>query len=448
MKTKPVLAFQNLIYLFLLFAFVLSSKTEAAPAKRLKIHLVRSKVAARPSLSVYKQFQRRKQRPRILINRSVQRYHLYLITIGSGDWLFTYFGHNAIRIYDRQRGTNRNYNFGTFNIDSSFSGGVNMLWSYLQFRLKYWLSTGNYYWSIRRYRWQDRTYRMREILLSKPERERMVAFLRTHARPKNRSYVYHHYTKNCSTKVMDAFSAAIGPSFLDKSRVKRGTTYRKLVHEKMILNPFVMILMDFGMGPPADRLISWKEEMFLPEKLEEYVSAPFWKKRRSKPLVGPVQIIHKRQKAKTVWPLSASNFIYLLGLFLSLLGLALWKTRFFRTWIRIILFFMGLLGVILAFMMWGTNFPEPPGNILILFFHPFHWLIWWWLARKRWDKASAKRQRFIIYYLAAHVVLGLLYLIARMLLPLPYQSNIHYIIFTMSIFGIAASHLRRDERIV
>jgi hypothetical protein len=376
--------------------------------------------------------------------RMGQRYRLYLATMGTGHWLFTYFGHNAIRIHDRQRGTDINYNFGTFSIDPSIAGIWKMLREYLQFSMQYWLSEERYHWSLSRYRHEDRTYWLRELFLTEAEAERLVGHLREHALPQNRNYPYHHYTNNCSTKLRDALALALGKEFLHQAQVKRGQTYRKLVLERMKDNPIVMIGMDFGMGPPADRELTWAEEMFLPEKLDEYVAAAFWQQHRDRALANSETIVYRRQHPPAWWPISPTSFVYLWALCWALLGLALWRSRFFRWWMRLLLLKMSILGFALALMMFGSKFPEPPGNANILFFHPLHLLAWWWLSKRRWPKISSRLRSAVRTYLYLHLAVGLVYLLLKAIGIAPHQVNLHYVIFAMASLGLAAAKLRSD----
>ena len=364
-----------------------------------------------------------------------RRYRVRLLTIGQGDWLFTYFGHNAIRLTDLRLQRDLNFNFGTFGGDNP----AKLVMDYIQFRMRYWLSLAYPGLALRRYRDKDRSYRERDILLTPTESHKLATYLRTHALRKNRFYSYHHYTSNCSTKIRDALLKVIGPSFKEKAMIKRGATYRKLVMQKTRPNPFVMLFMDFGMGPYADRELTWWEEMFLPDKLESYMASTFWKQKRGRPLVSKVNHSYKR-KAGAPWPFEPISLIYLQLMVLAGLGFWLRKGRRFRVWARWVFAWFALLGSILAFMMFLTKMPEPPSNANIILFHPFHWMIWWWASKKRW--ALPEVQQMVRWYLIIHVVLGALYLLLKLVGIVPVQTNMHYIVYAMGLFGLTAWILR------
>ncbi len=397
--------------------------------------------------AVAKPLPRRANKPAVPKRRRFRRpvaNDLYLATMGGGNWLFTYFGHNAIRVRSRRGSSDVSYNFGTFGFPSGFKNGIKALYEYLQFKMKYWLGLHGYRFSIYWYRRQDRDYYIRSIYLTPQENIQLVRYLRWHALPKNKYYRYHHYTNNCSTKVRDALAKFVGPEFKKRAMVKRGRTYRSMVMEKMSPNPIVKFLMDFGMGPMTDVQRTWWEEMFLPERLDEYVSQPFWEKLRGRPLVGPKMQLHIR-RAKLAWwgKVQPSTWTYLFLVLWGLLGLLLWNSRFFRTWIRMSLLVFGLLGAALTFMLTLTKFPEPPGNANIFFYHPLHWYVWWKLGTKRWSASPLWRVR-IRWYFAIHTGGALLYLLLKLLGAVPLQLNLHFILLVAVTFGLTTAQMWRN----
>ncbi len=373
-----------------------------------------------------------------------RRFDLYLATIYDGNFLFTYFGHNAIRMRDRRLGGDINYNFGTFGFDPNFRSIMIALYEYLQFKMKYWLSTISFRSSIKWYRYFDRTYNIRRLNLTTSESRKFAKFLRWHAKEANKYYPYHHYTNNCSTKIRDALLAVLGPEFKKRALVKRSQTYRSLVMEKVRPNPLLAVLMDFGMGPPADRELTWWQEMFLPDRFEEYVAQPWWEKLRGKPLVGEPRFLVKRRTPRawwqTIYPLTWVIFLTVLWM---LGGLALWQSRFFRTWIRSLLLLLGLMGLALLGMMTITRFPEPPGNVNLLFYHPLHFWVWWWMARKRWSLSPLRRTR-LRWYFAAHVIGAVVYLLLKVVGLVPYQVNTHYMVFIILTMGLVTLKLWQE----
>jgi len=356
----------------------------------------------------------------------MRRYSLDLITIGQGDWLFTYFGHNALHLKDYAHARDINFNFGTFSMHNP----IQLIKDYIQFKMRYWVAIESYSYAIRRYTWMNRTFSLRKIFLSNKESITLAKYLYNHAKYENRIYPYHHYKSNCSTKLRDGLALAIGPTFKKYAQQKRGWTYRKHIRDKMRPNPFILLFMDFGMGPMADRPLTWWEDMFLPDQLEAYLAAPFWQKIRHKKLVSTAKIIYKRTKPPS-WNWNVYPLIYGQILLILLLAAFFWKKTKFRFFFRLLMFFVAFLGTILAFMMFATKMPEPPNNANILLFHPFHWWVWWKTSSSRWKLESTPR--LLRHYFMIHLIIGLIYLILKIFSVVPIQTNLHYFIFMLSI---------------
>ncbi len=404
---------------------------------------------AKGSLKKSEKNRKKSRLPRVLAPlkrkrwRPFERYRVFLLTVGPGDWIYSYFGHNAIRVVDRVKRSSYNYNFGTFGFPSDFSGVLKFVWDYLQLDLKYSLSRQTMREMINRYRWQDRDFNMRELLLSPEEKKKLVEYLRWHYREENRDYTYHHYRANCSTKVRDALRVAVGDVFWERAQVKRGATYRKLVLEKVRKNPLLMVGMDFGMGPPADRELTWWEEMFLPEKLEEYAAAGFWRELRGRPLASsPPRILNRRRKAPHKLPFSPPLFIYLLAVSIGLIGLGLVGRPRFSLWSTSTLTLFALSGSGLLFLIFLSEFPTPKGNANAFFFHPLH-LLPLFLMRKR--PLSPGKKRFLTLYFVLHSVGIALYLLLRFLRLVPPQENFHYLFLAAVVFIIFLIEIRRGE---
>lgn len=376
-----------------------------------------------------------------LPKRSLNRYEIYLLTVSPGDWLYTYFGHNALRVVDLITGRDYTYNFGTFSIPPSFKGVLKFAWEYLQLRNQYWLSRSELGELLRKYRRQDRTVSMRKLNLSPRESRALAKELFRLYRPKNRAYYYHHYRANCSTKVRDLLALAVGPLFRERAQVKRGETYRKLVLKKVRKNPLLMLGMDFGMGPPADRPLSRWEEMFLPERVEEYVAAKFWRKERGRPLASTARILYRRMGKEPSLFFSPQLFILAFALFWGLLGFGLWNRKGFFFWLRTSLLGLSLSGLALFVLLFLSNFPTPKGNANAFFYHPFHLIPFWILARRRWENSSPKIKKLLGWYFALQLAVLAVYTALKIFRLVPIQYNYHYLVLAAIVFigGLALS---------
>lgn len=419
-----------------------SPKAKSSGAKKTTVGKVVSKVSPSKREAVKKPASAKKApvKPKSKKNKLSAFYQglkVRLVTLDEGDWLFTYFGHNAILPYHpKVKNYDDAYNFGMFSV----SNVMGLVHNFLQNTLQYSLDRIREAELINDYKEEDRTYREREILLTVEERRRLLKFLLNHYRPKNRNYHYNHYTSNCSTKIRDALLAAIGPTFRQNAQEKRGWTYRRHIMRKLYPNPVVMVLIDMATGPYADRELTLWEEMFLPDVLENYLASPIWKKQRGRSLVLAPKLRHKRTKAKA-WFWHSHRILYGLMLLCLLLGVLVFRKPVFRTLLRLMVFFLATLGCVLFFLVFFTKIPEFSQNANLLVFHPLHWAFWWMLSKKRWH--TEKGQVLIKRYLLVHIGLGILYMLLNMSGVVPYQANTHFMLFALGIFGLATYRLLR-----
>lgn len=190
-----------------------------------------------------------------------------LMTMGVGKEVWERFGHNAILVEDRSRGTARAYNYGMFDFRQQ-----NFLLRFIQGRMLYWMQGFDLGLTLRIYRQANRSVWVQELNLTPAERAALRDFLEWNERPENRFYRYDYYRDNCSTRVRDALDRVLGGRIRAATdTIQTGHTYRfhtsRLIASDLPLYTGLLL----ALGQPADhRLTAW-EEMFLPLELRQWV---------------------------------------------------------------------------------------------------------------------------------------------------------------------------------
>jgi hypothetical protein len=181
-----------------------------------------------------------------------------LVTMGVGVRVWERFGHNAILIEDRARGTRTAYNYGLFDFRQE-----NFLLRFIQGRMWYWMQGLEADAMLGTYIRDNRSVWIQELDLSPEERAALQNFLAWNERPENRYYRYDYYRDNCSTRVRDALRKRT-------DTVATGTTYR--FHTKRLTAVDILLYtgLHVALGQPVDRPISAWEEMFLPFSVREW----------------------------------------------------------------------------------------------------------------------------------------------------------------------------------
>jgi len=115
------------------------------------------------------------------------------------------------------------------------------------------------------YRDEGRWIVEQDLLLTPAQRAKLRDYLEWNARPENAQYLYEYFSANCSTRVRDALDAAVDGAIHDQLVApSRGFTYRMDADRLLRAEPVLMLGMDAGLGPFADRRLSYWDESFVP----------------------------------------------------------------------------------------------------------------------------------------------------------------------------------------
>jgi hypothetical protein len=189
-----------------------------------------------------------------------------LVTMGVGVRVWERFGHNAILIEDKARGTRTAYNYGLFDFRQE-----DFLARFIQGRMWYWMQGLEADAMLQSYIRDNRSVWIQELELSPEQRVALQEFLLWNERPENRYYRYDYYRDNCSTRVGDALNRVLGGLLRARTdTVATGTTYRFHTNRLTAADLPLYTGLNVALGPLVDRPISAWEEMFLPLSVREW----------------------------------------------------------------------------------------------------------------------------------------------------------------------------------
>jgi hypothetical protein len=190
-----------------------------------------------------------------------------LVTFGPGEEIWERFGHNAIEIRDRTSGTARLYNYGMFDFAQE-----NFFLNFARGRMLYRIAVDDPADEFPVYREEGRWIVEQDLNLTPAQRAKLRDYLDWNARPENAQYRYDYFTANCATRVRDALDSALGGAIhVQLIAPSRGFTYRMDALRLMRPAPVMMVLIDAGLGPFADKRLSYWAESFVPMEFMRYV---------------------------------------------------------------------------------------------------------------------------------------------------------------------------------
>ena len=188
---------------------------------------------------------------------------VYLLTFGWGDEVWERFGHNAIWIKDRTRGTDTTYNWGMFDFNQP-----HFLRRFLTGDTRYWMEGIDLDAMLAEYRRRNRSILAQELNLTPAQRLKLQQFVRWNALPQNKFYRYDYYRDNCSTRLRDALDHALGGQ-LQLATVTRMTSGTYRTHTQRLLEDNIPLYtgVTLALGHPAEKPLSMWQEMFLPVRM-------------------------------------------------------------------------------------------------------------------------------------------------------------------------------------
>jgi hypothetical protein len=189
-----------------------------------------------------------------------------LATFGPGDDIVNYFGHNAMIVQDTATGEARLYNFGMFHF------GMDMLPNYMKGRLTFWVAQTPVRATFAHYMEMNRSVHVQELTLSPEQRKLVADELANNVLPQNRSYLYHHYFNNCSTRLRDLIDRAIGGQFKRALSAPARMSHRQHTRRYAQKDPITDFALVFWMNDQMEAPIKQWDELFLPEELEQQVA--------------------------------------------------------------------------------------------------------------------------------------------------------------------------------
>jgi len=289
--------------------------------------------------------------------------------------LYSTFGHTAVRVKDEAMGIDYVFNYGTFEF------GPDFYTKFIRGKLLYFLSVEDFNDFLYEYRLQSRSIREQVIQLSCGEKQKIYSALKTNAQEKNRYYRYDFLFDNCTTRAGDILVKNTNtPVVFENILPNKRPTFRNLIHEYLNAGHqyWSKLGIDILLGAKLDRKVSNHEAMFLPDYLLKGFSSAVVS---NQPLVAATQTILQMPA-----PLSNKPFLTP-SIAFSLLLMVIIAMSFIRaTWAKTVLnvfdflffFMLGLAGLLLLFMWFGTDhtvcqnnynlFWALPANLVMAFF--------------------------------------------------------------------------------
>ncbi|HVX04742.1 MAG TPA: DUF4105 domain-containing protein [Rhodanobacteraceae bacterium] len=355
-----------------------------------------------------------------------------LYTYGPGSVYWERFGHDALVITDTASGEAYAFNYGLFDFEQkdfylNFARGI------MIYRAAAWPATDD----IQEYSGEGRSITDQHLDLAPAQRAALRDFLVWNVQPEHSRYRYRYFADNCTTRVRDALNQALGGTLEPQLRgqVARDETYRSETDRLMSGQPWLMYLLDLGLGPYADQPLTRWTGAFIPARLMQELrsvrgtdGAPLV---QSETVLSPQRLPSPPEHAPDMrWPLSIAGLI---------LGVAFLASAWLRDqydierwWFAgvgtLYALLAGIAGVLMLVLWFGTAHRAAWANENLWLFNPLAWLAIPALLRIR--RPGASTTYFGIGVAALMTLLSVFALLSKLSPAFP-QHNLPWILFAL-----------------
>ncbi|MFC5740303.1 DUF4105 domain-containing protein [Dyella tabacisoli] len=366
-----------------------------------------------------------------------------LVSYGPGETYWERFGHDAIELRDTASGEAVNFNYGVFDFDES-----GFLLNFARGHMHYLMDAAPTSIDERGYMESGRSVTRQRLTMAPEQAAALRDYLLWNLRPENVRYDYDYYVSNCSTRVRDALNQALGGVLKQQLEARTGgMTYRQQTARLMSAQPWLMLILDLGLGPYADQPLNAWQESFLPMVLQTEARHVRVADGQGglQPLVQDEQILSANRLNTP--PESAPDFrisLALAGLLLAAIFIAAWRywPIGYTLLATLYLLLAGLIGTVLLILWTLTAHHSAWANANLLLFNPLALglLPTLWRAR-RGVAPSYFAQRLIMLQLVAAIIAVLLHA-----LPGTVQQNQPWLLFALPCWLALAWTLRQKPR--
>lgn len=351
-----------------------------------------------------------------------------LITIGPGELLNDSFGHNAVRVQDSKRGLDIVFNYGRFDFDTP-----NFYLKFARGKLLYEVGIDQYRNFEYGYKLQQRWIKSQTLNLTQDQKQEVFDFLVTNAKEENKYYKYDFFYDNCSTRPFEIIKDET-KVVMNYDHQEAGLSHRDLIHQYISWNTWGSLGIDVALGSVIDRPATPEEYLFLPHELMyAFEKAQLQTPAGVQPLAQETETIFQPQiehSYSSIFFLSPLCIFGILAVFITYKTYKDAGTNKPLGWLdSALLLTTGVLGILVAFLWFGTDHRATAWNYNLLWAFPFHLLAAFAVTKtqpSRWVYPYMKLAVIMMALLFFHWIVGV-QRYALALLPLLMAITIRYI---------------------
>ena len=292
-----------------------------------------------------------------------------ILTCGSGDELYSIYGHTAIRFLDTKSGLDVVYNYGNFDFRTP-----NFYLKFVKGDLQYFAAGCTYQDFMAEYIYDNREVFEQDLNITLIQKQKLFDTINTSLYSDERYYTYKFIDRNCTTMVLEKINKIFGSPVVSK-KSNTNVSYRTVLYSYLDNHFFENLGINIIFGKKTDALAT---KIFLPKELMENLKIATY---NNKQIADKIVVLNKKNNqtiSHSLW----NNFYFFCLFFILMLILN-------KKWVFMLYFMLlGLIGIFLSFVGFYSFHHEVAQNYNVLLFNPcLLLLIYFYISKnQKWTK--------------------------------------------------------------
>lgn len=273
-----------------------------------------------------------------------------VMTCGTGNELYSLFGHTAIRVRDIENNLDVVYNYGAFDFSTP-----NFAMKFAKGDLDYFIVNDRYIDFINQYNYEKRDVYEQVLNISLPLKQKLFDNLAQSLLSEERLYQYKFIDNNCTSKVVDVINKTLNAKVITKNR-DTDQSYRSILFPYFNNHFYEQLGTSIVFGTKVDQMGT---KIFLPLELQknlqliQYQNQPLCKENKT--------ILNFEEEAPISYWNNSYTYLFILG-FVTIIN----KRSIDYLYLSVIT----LLGLLFVFLGFYSSHQELGYNYNILLFNP------------------------------------------------------------------------------
>lgn len=186
--------------------------------------------------------------------------HISVLTCGTGNEVYSLFGHTAIRVSDIENNLDIVYNYGAFDFDTP-----NFVMKFTKGDMNYFIANNRYVDFLNQYNYEKRDVYEQELEIPHALKQKLFDNLYQSLLSDERLYQYKFIDNNCTSKVVEVINKTLNAEVITK-KTDTDKTYRSILFPYFDNHFYEKLGTSIVFGTKVDQMGT---KIFLPFELQK-----------------------------------------------------------------------------------------------------------------------------------------------------------------------------------